>query len=126
MLKVRVSVLWPRFTAKGIRQCRRFERAQVIAVQPTLNRPQPYEADTLAYHARRTSCPGRESLVTSLLCLTAPVTPDSVLTLVRTYRPIMRNWQSPRGSQLPVCPSTAHNPERCVVISLPCDWSSIK
>ena len=24
--------------------------------------------------------------------------------LVRTYRPIMRNWQSPRGSQLPVCP----------------------
>ena len=29
--------------------------------------------------------------------------------LVRTYRPIMRNWQSPLGSQLPVCPSTAHN-----------------
>jgi len=22
---------------------------------------------------------------------------------------MMRNWQSPRGSQLPVCPSTAHN-----------------
>ena len=23
--------------------------------------------------------------------------------------PYLRNWQSPRGSQLPVCPSTAHN-----------------
>ncbi len=29
----------------------------------------------------------------------------------------MRNWQSPLGSQLPVCPSTAHNPERCVVMA---------
>ena len=31
--------------------------------------------------------------------------------------PIMRNWQSPRGSQLPVSPSTIHNPKRCVLMA---------
>src|SRR4030095_6297012 len=30
------------------------------------------------------------------------------MALVRTYRPIMRNWQSLRGSQLPVCPLPAN------------------
>jgi hypothetical protein len=43
--------------------------------------------------------------------------------------PIMRNWQSPRGSQLPVCPSTAHNRDlgRTALLRLalnPSKWNS--
>ena len=43
-----------------------------------------------------------------LLLLTSPFIGLRRRLLVRTHRQ-MRNWQSPRGSQLPVCPSTAHN-----------------